>query len=220
MNYSDYERHLSEPRLNKYKSACGGDERKVLALYMLNIEISKKFYGILSLFEVALRNAINEHYRNHFSDDDWISNQANSGFFAEPKKESIFKEKKKLLTMKSYSSDRLVAVLSFGLWIDMFSSHCFNKGNQTLLKIFPDRQKGVNQKFIYKELNEIRIFRNRIAHHEAICFDKQGQISAVYTKNIWELIQKYTYFLGLPSDFLQNLVSPISSIRELDNFSR
>ena len=98
----------------------------------------------------------------------------------------------------------------------MFSSHCFTKGNQTLLKIFPNKEKGVNQKLIYKELNAIRLFRNRIAHNEAICFDKNDKISAEYSLSIWNLIVKYAHFLGLPDEFLQNIETPISNIRNLD----
>jgi len=216
VNYGDYEKHLSKPRLDKYRLACNGDEQRTLELYMLNIELSKVFFSALSLFEVALRNAINEHYRHYFSDDNWILNQAANGFFMDPKRDAIIREEKKLLASKSLSPDNLVSALSFGSWTDMFSSYSFNKGNQTLLKIFPNRQKGLNRKPIYNELNEIRSFRNSIAHHEAICFDKQGRISAFYANAIWNLIQKYTMFLGLPPTFLQNVEQPTPSIAKLD----
>jgi len=219
VNYNDYERYLSKPRLDEYRYACGGEEQKTLELYLLNIEVSKAFYGVLGLFEVALRNAINDHYKSYFSDENWIFNQVDNDFFTVTRKEAVHKEKDNLLKTKSYSSDRIVAVLNFGLWTDMFSSHCFNKGGQTLLKIFPNKQKGVNQKLIYKELKEIRFFRKHIAHYEAVCFDKQGEISAGYAENIWKLISKYTEFLGLPDAFLQNVESPVSNIRKLDEFA-
>jgi len=195
MNYNDYEKHFSKPRLTKYKQSCRGNEQKALELYMLNIEMSKNFYGILNLFEVALRNAINEHYKNHFEDDDWILNQANGDFFEEYYKDSIAKQKKKLNRTNSCSHDKLVAALTFGFWTDMFFKPHFTKGNKTLLKIFPNKEKGINCKFIYKELDEIRDFRNRIAHHEAICFNRSGEISDGYMLKIWEIILKYTHFL-------------------------
>lgn len=83
MNYGDCERHLSKSRMEKYKRACGGNEEKAFELYIQNIQASKNFYGTLSLFEVALRNAINEHYKNNLENDDWILNQADNGFFTE-----------------------------------------------------------------------------------------------------------------------------------------
>jgi hypothetical protein len=218
VNYNDYEECLSKPRLDKYKHACGGNEFQALELYMLNIETSKKFWGALCLFEVVLRNAINKHYKKHFNDDDWIIGQINGNFFPEDKKMTIRKEKENLSPLKPYSSDRLVAVLSFGFWVSMFSSHCFNQGNQSLLKIFPNKEKGVNQKLVFNELKEIRDFRNRIAHHEAICFNRSGEISDRYMQKIWEIILKYTHFLGLPANFLQSVESPVADMKKLREF--
>jgi len=218
VNYNDYEEYLSKPRLDKYKHACSGSETKALELYMLNIETSKKFWGVLCLFEVVLRNAINKHYKKHFSYDDWIIGQITGNFFPEDKKMVIYKEKEKLSPLIPYSPDRLVAALSFGFWVSMFSSHCFNQGNQSLLKIFPNKQKGINQKLVFNELKEIRDFRNRIAHHEAICFNRSGEISSKYMEKILGVIQKYTHFLGLPEDFLQNVESPILDIEKLEKF--
>jgi len=214
VNYDDYEDLFSKPRLDKYKCACNEDEQKALELYMLNIEMSKTFFGVLSLFEIVLRNAIDKHYKRYFSDDDWISNQADNGFFPEHKKTSVYREREK----ETYSPDSMVSALSLGFWTEMFSSHCFKKGNQTLLKIFPNKQKGVNQKLIFNELKEIRDFRNRIAHHESICFNKQGKISTKYVQYIWGLILKYIGFFGISDIFLQNVELPISDIRKLNKF--
>jgi hypothetical protein len=101
----------------------------------------------------------------------------------------------------------------------MFSRNCFAKGNKTLLKIFPNREKGVNQSFIHKELNDIRKFRNKIAHYEAICFNKENNIYAPYLKHILEKILRYISFLGLSDDFLDNVSSPMSNIEKLESFS-
>jgi len=208
MNYEDFEKHLSKPRLDKYRRACGGNEQKAVELHTQNIELSKNFYGVLSLFELALRNAINEHYKSYFLDKDWILHQYDCGLFREPQMLSIAKAKKKLNTFKFYSPDNLVAELAFGFWINMFSSHCFKNGDQTLLKIFPNRYKDINQKLIYKELDEIRDFRNRIAHHEPICFNINGKVSLKYGERIWRLMLKYSKFLGLPDEFLQSVEVP------------
>jgi hypothetical protein len=201
MNYLDLEKVLSIPRIGRYKSACNGDEQKSLELYFLNIEISKDFYTLLSLFEIALRNAINEHYKKHFADNSWLINQTQKGFFPIDNKR-VENEYDKLVNERKYSPDKLIAALTFGVWIEMFSSHCFAKGNQTLLKIFPNRQKGINQKAIQKELKEISKFRNKIAHYEPICFDIDGKISVVYAQNALEKTLKYFTFLGIYENVL------------------
>jgi len=187
LTYDDYEKYLSKWRMSKYKRACGGNERSAISLYLNNIQTSKIFYGVLGLFEVALRNAINNHYICYFNDNDWIFHQSGTGFFMKYQKEMILKEKDKLIVVGSYSPDNLMSFLGLGFWSDMFSSYPFNNGHQTLLKIFPNREKGINQTIVHNELDEIRRFRNRIAHHEPVCFDKKGKVSWRYCDKIKKL---------------------------------
>ena len=42
----------------------------------------------------------------------------------------------------------------------------------------------------------IKTFRNRIAHHEAICFNASGVIDISNTQDKYQLILKYIHFLG------------------------
>lgn len=44
-------------------------------------------------------------------------------------------------------------------------------------------------------LSHIREFRNRIAHHEPICFDGSGNISTSFALNHYLLICEYIYQL-------------------------
>ena len=79
MKYKEYEKAFSAARLNKYLHACGGNTDKALQLYRLNIKLCQKLYGVLNVFEIVLRNAIHEHYKNFFSDSDWIKTQLSDG---------------------------------------------------------------------------------------------------------------------------------------------
>ena len=72
MKYNDYEAAFSQARLSRYLNACAGDKNKALILYRHNLKLCQKFYGVLGLFEVVFRNAVNEHYKRHFGDEDWI----------------------------------------------------------------------------------------------------------------------------------------------------
>lgn len=40
MQYNDFELIMSEPRMSRYKQACGGDTRKAMTLYRLNLKLS------------------------------------------------------------------------------------------------------------------------------------------------------------------------------------
>ena len=65
MKYNECLQVLSPARLNKYAQACGNDKAKTLRLYQYNIKLSQRFYGVIGMFEIMLRNAINIHYQGN-----------------------------------------------------------------------------------------------------------------------------------------------------------
>jgi hypothetical protein len=95
MKYEEYERALSIPRTGKYLLACNEDKNKALILYRYNIKLSQKFYGLLGVLEVVLRNAIDAPFKAQLGDNNWIENQAQDGFLVDSQ-EVIFKERDKL----------------------------------------------------------------------------------------------------------------------------
>lgn len=57
---ADIAARLSQPRLKPYLLAVGGNVKSALRLYHWNVEISGAVYESLHLFEVVLRNALDE----------------------------------------------------------------------------------------------------------------------------------------------------------------
>jgi Abi-like protein. len=215
MKYKEYEKALSKPRLEKYKTACNGDKNKALILYRYNIKLCQKMYGVLGVLEVVLRNSINEHFKTKLSDDNWINTQATSGFLLSSQSE-IFKERDKLVNGGRYTHDKLVASLSFGIWTFMFSRNCYKKSGKSLLNLFPNKTRGMNQADIYRELDSIRLFRNRIAHHEPLCFNHLGAIHVGYVQHIYVLITKYLQFMDYKtSEILFGVETPTSTIEKI-----
>jgi len=198
MKHSEYEKAFSPARLNKYLKACGGDSAAALTLYRHNIKLCQKCYGILNVFEIVLRNAINEHYKKHFADTDWIRHQIAPGGMLEnhPQKGGVEKTIAELEKVGKYTNDRVVSSVTFGFWTHLFSRRPFALGGQSILQIFPERTKGLGQRAIYNELQDIKTFRNRIAHHEAICFDATGTKSTAGVRANYALAIKYIRFLG------------------------
>ncbi len=197
MNYEDYEKAFSPPRLNRYLAACGGSKVKALTLYRQNLKLCQKFYGILNIFEVVFRNAIDSHYKTYFGDNDWILNQCADGCMLStaPQKNDVLRTYYELNRTNRYSNDRLVSSVTFGFWTYLFNKLPYRGGGNTLLQIFPNRTSGLAQRPIFNELQQIKSFRNRIAHHEAICFNTDGNIDLSYCQTNLELIKKYVYFL-------------------------
>lgn len=74
MKYDECLQVLSPARLNKYAQASGNEKPK-LALCQYNIKLSQRFYKVIGMFEIMLRNAINTHYKQYFNDENWIINQ-------------------------------------------------------------------------------------------------------------------------------------------------
>lgn len=198
MKYSDYEKAFSPARLNKYLTACGGDTMAALTLYRHNIKLCQKCYGILNIFEVVLRNAINEHYKAYFADPDWIRHQLQpSGMlYSYPRRTSVLNTIAELDNGGRYTNDRVVSSVTFGFWTYLFTRVPFRSGGSTLLQVFPAKTVGLGQRAIFNELQTIKDFRNRIAHHEAICFDSTGTKSTAVVRANYALVIKYIQFLG------------------------
>lgn len=189
---------FSSARLSKYSNACNGDIVSALSLYRYNVKLCQKFYGILNIFEVALRNAINNHYAALYSDRDWIKNQMRCGGMLEshPQRTIVEKTIEQLCATGSYSNDRVVSSVSLGFWTYLFTKMPFKRGGKSILKVFPGKVRGIGQRAIYNELQAIKNFRNRIAHHEPICFNQIGERSTKTAVYYYNLIIKYVRFLG------------------------
>lgn len=223
LRYSDFEAVVSSARMAKYLRACGGNTAKALTLYRNNIKLCQKCYGIMNIFEVAFRNAINEHYKAVFNDADWIRHQLKPGGMLEkhPQRNAIETIITRLEKTGRYTNDRVVSSMTLGFWTHLFSRLPFILGGQTILQIFPARAKGVGQRAIYNELQAVKTFRNRIAHHEAICFDPEGNKSTLGVRTTFALIVKYIRYLGysesnlcygldvFPDKILQRIETPV-----------
>ncbi|MCL2112212.1 MAG: hypothetical protein FWH32_08250 [Clostridiales bacterium] len=220
MEYKDYEKALSIPRIGKYRLACNDDKDKALILYRYNIKLCQELYGILGVFEVVLRNAIDEHFKVQLCDRDWLVTQSKNGFLT-THQDTIISEINKLENNNKYTHDKLVSSLSLGVWTFMFSRKCYKDSGKTLLRIFPNKTPGLNQRDIYADLDKIRIFRNRIAHHEPVSFGVTGKVDIAYVYDIFSLINKYIGFLGYNADeLLYGVETPLQTIIKIDELGK
>lgn len=163
--------------MNRYLVACNGDKRRAMTLYRKNLKLSQELFTLISCFEVALRNAIDSYYNSHLGND-WLRNAvAPGGIFdnsdCSNSARAIQEEITRLNTR--YSHSKLVAGLGLGFWRYMFSRNQYRAGGQQLLSIFPSRPHSspsiqYNRAYVEGELKKINDLRNRIAHHEPICF--------------------------------------------------
>lgn len=196
MKYTDFEKIMSTPRMDRYLIACDKDTRKAMTLYRANLYLSQQMFTIISCFELALRNQIDYQYKNKLNSE-WLKNGIQpGGYFNTHKtkgtKRIILAAYNKLGA--SYSHDKLVAEMDFGFWRYLFAKPQFNAGGKTLLKVFPSKPSSTmhiqyNQTFVFHELEKINKLRNRLAHHEAVCF-KLGaaEIDTTFVASHYSLI--------------------------------
>ena len=206
MEHLYFQETFSQPRFDRYLSANGKDPTKAVQLYRANLRLSQKMYTILSLFEVALRNSIDKHYSKKFGPD-WLLTQVQPGGFfwqkgCETSRNNLWNTIGKL--GNPFSNDRTVAAMNFGFWRYLFNSKEFAAGGSTLLQIFPNRPKGKNHIGFFDDLSYINFVRNRIAHHEPICFQSSAVsvASSFYAKTMYSLILGFFFWLDVPAKVL------------------
>jgi len=158
-------------RLNRYKVNENDSESVILGRYLWNVRLSEAFYPALALFEVIFRNrvdqAITGQYGQDWLSEDWMLWPAKSMY---PRKQI---QEKRAKLKKTAERGHLVAELNLGFWISLLE-----KPYKPLLwdkpavfeAAFPGFQDKIMNRpqHVFKRLEEIRILRNRISHHEPI----------------------------------------------------
>jgi len=161
MKKSLIEKYITIKRFESYENI---DE------YKKNLIFSKEAYIPLSILEVALRNSIDRTFSQNV-DTHWYINR---DFLTN---DSIKKVNQVIELLKKRREpilkDKIIAELSFGFWVNLFKRPYSNQLRlRELKKIFPNlpnkKVKFLNRDIIYKKLNHIRNFRNRIFHYEKV----------------------------------------------------
>lgn len=163
---------ISQPRFATYLRVQQNDIRAALALYRWNVELSAAFFMPLQICEVAIRNAAAEAIeRVHGSTWPWVV-----GFSRTlPITRRGYDPSHDLrdVTRKHTTTGQVIAELKFAFWEFMFTVGQDGRiWNTHLRAVLPHAPAGVAiaalRKDIHDDIEKIRRFRNRIAHHEPI----------------------------------------------------
>lgn len=212
MKFSEFANIISDKRLRKYVAACGNDTRKAMMLYRLNLRLSQEIFTVISCFEVALRNAIDCQMIARWGEH-WLRDFVLPGglFFRDARIETsrkiIYKAYEGLMRRGVYSPSKLLAEMEFGVWKYMFSKHEYKISGRVLLRAFPNKPrstpaKNIDHLYIFSELDYINNMRNRIAHHEPVCFNAKGEIDTFYVLSRYDKMIKLFQWLGIDSTSL------------------
>jgi hypothetical protein len=206
MTYKQFENIVSARRMERYLIACHGDNKQARRLYRENMRLACEMFIVVSGFEIALRNAIHNKVSARLGED-WLGKSVKKGgiFYSLPPKakRNIVSTAKKLKVNNKYDADQMVASMKFGTWKYMFSKIQYEATGQCLLKIFPNKPKSskvqqYDRKYFFNELDHVNSLRNRLAHHEPICFTHYNdEVDLSYAKSEYDRIIKLFVWMGI-----------------------
>lgn len=190
--------------MKRYLASCNSNTRKAMTLYRYNIKLSQELLAVVGCFEVALRNRINKLFISQWGSD-WLRDFILPGgcLYSDPRaaksRNIIEKAYNGLMRSGTYSHNKLLSQMEFGVWKYMFSNVQYNLTGQTLLTIFPNKPRSTrthryDNTYIFGELEYINNLRNRIAHHEPICF---GTGAGRYSIDTFYALNRYSRMLTL-----------------------
>lgn len=171
-------RLLSVKRFATFLFAADGTSERALRLYAWNIEISSAFWGSFHMLEISLRNALHAQLTELGQQEDWWN--AELLLPRDPIRDLLHRDTKneiqkaissatKKQTAKGLQTEpgHVVAELNFSFWNGMLA----NRYQQRLWEVslthaFPHYtgRRGI----LHRDLDRLRMLRNRIAHHEPI----------------------------------------------------
>lgn len=163
---------FSAQRLSKYIAYNNSDAERAVMHYKANLRLAESLYVSLSVFEVTLRNALSRELHNMAEMDNWFD-----VFYTTPELDSFVLEidqaKKQIIHRgEEVTADKLISELTFGFWVTLLNSQYERILWKSLRKAFPYMPKqDRKRKNISSPCNSLRRLRNRIFHHEAICWD-------------------------------------------------
>ena len=174
---------LGEPRFDRYLRSTGGDRTRAIRLYAWNSEIAAAFWGPLGCLEVVVRNAIHDALRSGRQDDWWNAPDLS---LMDRERHAIDSAQQ---TLRRRGTDAptagdVVAATSLGFWVGLTDagiprhprlSYETALWQPRVSRAFPGLG-IVRRKQLHRKLDEVRRFRNRLAHHEPVFTAPLGRV--------------------------------------------
>lgn len=164
---------ISPARLARYLPEARGDKQRAVRLYVWNARLCEAFYLPLQLAEVCVRNAIHKTVERRFSAS-WFGQESFKAILPPRLAEELARvasETRKTMG-PAHTADHVVAGLTFGFWLNLLTrsyvNHLWLNG---LGQSFPRLPKSAGRQELYNCLDRMRMWRNKIAHHDTI-FDR------------------------------------------------
>jgi hypothetical protein len=184
-SFADLEVALSSERLQRYLAWAEHDTTNALELYKFNTQISEALYTPIQVLELVLRNTIHTTMSLSYGAN-WF--EVEGTLQAPHQREQIATAISELAQKdKPPTPGRIVAALTFSFWTAMFSP-AYDELWKSKLYVIATNDEGrrIARKALSRPLTQIRLLRNRVAHHEPILhWDLQKHHTAIVTITRW-----------------------------------
>ena len=157
---------ISPQRFARYLAAAGGDPELGYRLYAWHAQVSAASFLVMHHFEVLLRNAVDHRLGAGQPEsplrDTWL---LDFDVLKPGAIKQVITAVERLEKGRTIGRARVVAGLSFGFWQGLFGGGYEELWRRELRHALP----GAGQrKELSVPLERLRVFRNRLAHHDSI----------------------------------------------------
>lgn len=160
---------LSRPRLRRYLDAAAGDRSTALELYSWNLQVSAAFYESLHYLEVGLRNAMDLRLCQFVKD-----RGGRTRWYVDPMVPLTRHTRRRIAEARAFATrggapevhGKVIAELMLGFWWSLLADEYNRRLWQPCLR--DAFEAPVRRAHLHGALNDMRLLRNRIAHHEPI----------------------------------------------------
>jgi Abi-like protein len=168
---AEFRTSISVPRFTPYTRATS-NFNQALALYAWNLQLAAALMYSLHMFEVCLRNRLSAYLT--------IKYGANWPFSGTALRQMTGNDRRRLTLaiadlQSSYRGraptvDEITAHLSLGFWVSFLTrSYSVPLGwHGPGLRVMYPNDPAIDQPTAYRIANNLRVLRNRIAHHEPV----------------------------------------------------
>ncbi|EGQ8490963.1 hypothetical protein GTP20_23795 [Vibrio alginolyticus] len=176
----ELKRLITDNRLGAYeRSLAITDDWGMIGAYEWNKSLSGAFWPLLQAVEISLRNTINDALINHKSTPKWFLSTFKT-WHQKPlidKKDKFIKiySKNKINSNKVLFNGFIVSELNFGSWVLLLNSNYRDDNLLDTTALWPQltpvafpHAVGEEKDKLFNRYDRIRLFRNRVGHHEPL----------------------------------------------------
>jgi hypothetical protein len=163
-------RELSAPRMSRHVTIAGGDERLALQLHAWNAALAASLLPGLHMAEVTIRNLavyrVISRYKGTWFDNLDFARKLGKSEHAENLRSAVA-ARKRTTTNTGHITSYLVRDLTFGFWVNIFTRTFHEElWKRDLWTRLPSVPHGYTITQLHAGIEEIRDFRNQVAHHK------------------------------------------------------